>query len=228
MSKARVLTPARSAVVVASALALVTVFVFLAPAQNRHLQNRRAVPISILREKAGGEADREGFGPAQEQYDNRAYPRASISNKQVVAARHAFRRVPATSSRGLAPTTGGWQQLGPVIPIVPGLVTYTGAQTTNSGRVTSMVIAPTCTPGNCRVWVGAAGGGVWRTNNALAATPSWKAVDKGLTSNSIGSIVVDPGDSTGSTLYAGTGEPNGSGDSEAGVGLFKSTDGGSS
>src|SRR5206468_3095905 len=30
------------------------------------------------------------------------------------------------------------------------------------------------------------------------------------------------------TIYAGTGEPNGSGDSEAGVGLYRSTDGGSS
>src|SRR5207237_8475888 len=50
----------------------------------------------------------------------------------------------------------------------------------------------------------------------------------GITSNAIGSIVFDPNDATGNTLYAGTGEPNGSGDSEAGVGLYKSTDGGSS
>ena len=35
-------------------------------------------------------------------------------------------------------------------------------------------------------------------------------------------------DATGNTLYVGTGEPNGSGDSEAGVGLYKSTDGGAS
>lgn len=46
--------------------------------------------------------------------------------------------------------------------------------------------------------------------------------------NAFGSIYVDPTDSTGNTLYAGSGEPNGSGDSEAGVGLFKSTNGGDS
>ena len=33
-------------------------------------------------------------------------------------------------------------------------------------------------------------------------------------------------DPTGNTVYAGTGEPNASGDSEAGVGIYKSTDGG--
>src|SRR5262249_34645339 len=32
---------------------------------------------------------------------------------------------------------------------------------------------------------------------------------------------------SGNTLYVGTGEPNGSGDSEAGIGLFKTVDGGS-
>src|SRR5439155_18376307 len=43
-----------------------------------------------------------------------------------------------------------------------------------------------------------------------------------------GSIIFDPTDSKGKTLYVGTGEPNGSSDSEAGVGLYKSTDGGAS
>src|SRR5206468_7029011 len=47
-------------------------------------------------------------------------------------------------------------------------------------------------------------------------------------SNAIGSIVFDPNDASGKTLYVGTGEPNGSGDSEAGVGLYKSTDAGKS
>ena len=50
----------------------------------------------------------------------------------------------------------------------------------------------------------------------------------GIPSNAIGSIVFDPNDPTGKTLYVGTGEPNGSSDSEAGVGLYKSTDFGKS
>ena len=38
--------------------------------------------------------------------------------------------------------------------------------------------------------------------------------------------LVDPGDPSGNTVYAGTGEPNASGDSEAGLGIWKSTNGG--
>ena len=41
-------------------------------------------------------------------------------------------------------------------------------------------------------------------------------------------ITLDPSDPTGNTLYVGTGEPNGSGDSNAGLGIYKSTDGGDS
>jgi hypothetical protein len=67
---------------------------------------------------------------------------------------------------------------------------------------------------------------VWKTPDALATPPlTWTEVSGGqIPSNAIGSIVFDP--SHPSTIYVGTGEPNGSSDSEAGVGLFKSTDGG--
>jgi hypothetical protein len=50
----------------------------------------------------------------------------------------------------------------------------------------------------------------------------------GLPTTSIGTLVLDPSDPGANTLYAGTGEPNGSGDSEAGLGLYRSTDGGRS
>jgi hypothetical protein len=93
---------------------------------------------------------------------------------------------------------------------------------TNCGKASAPSGAP------CRLWVAAAGGGIWRTNNALAARPSWIAPPADLPTNSFGSLVVDANDATGNTLYAGSGEPNGSGDSEAGLGLFKSTDGGQS
>ncbi len=53
-------------------------------------------------------------------------------------------------------------------------------------------------------------------------------MSSGIPSNAIGSIVFDTHDATGNTLYVGTGEPNGSSDSEAGVGLYKSINGGSS
>ena len=51
-------------------------------------------------------------------------------------------------------------------------------------------------------------------------------ISGGIPTNAIGSIAVDPNDPTGKTIYVGTGEANASGDSEAGLGLYKTTDGG--
>jgi photosystem II stability/assembly factor-like uncharacterized protein len=76
--------------------------------------------------------------------------------------------------------------------------------------------------------VGAAGGGIWRTNNALDNRPSWTFISGSFATNAIGDITIDPTDPSGRTIYVGTGEPNASGDSGAGQGIYKSTDGGNS
>ena len=182
------------------------------------------------------------FTAADEQYLNRAYPNTTIALEQVVKARNAFGAVKklgdvhgsgtsaSSSAAANKPSGGGsgWQLIGPTVGVVPGPVTYTGRQSIDSGRVTSLAIASACVPGNCRLYVGAAGGGVWVTNDALAVPPSWQPSSAGIQSNAIGSITIDPTDPSGRTLYAGTGEPNGSADSEAGIGLYKSTDAGQS
>ena len=99
-----------------------------------------------------------------------------------------------------------------------------------AGRVTAMAVSSPCTstPTNCRLWVAAAGGGIWRTDNPLSPDPYWVFVSNGFRSNAIGTIDRDPNDPTSNTLYAGTGEPNASGDSESGVGVYKTTNGGDS
>ena len=102
---------------------------------------------------------------------------------------------------------------------------FDGAQYVASGRVTAMAISPTCTPGKCTLYVAAAGGGVWRTDKALNGS-NWQFVSGSFGTNAIGSLLIDPSDPSGNTLYAGTGEPNASGDSEAGVGIYKTTNGG--
>ncbi|MEA2155864.1 MAG: hypothetical protein QOE11_2004 [Solirubrobacteraceae bacterium] len=205
------------------------------------IQSRR-LPIAVVRDQLekGREAGRESVsGPAQAQVDERAYPRTYVETKRALAARRAFRdapsRLPASafrrSARAVAQRAAlaaDWSELGPVTPNVPGAVTYTGAPATVSGRVTALVVDPSCgAPGKgCRMWVAAAGGGIFRTADALAATVVWTPSSTGLTSFAIGSLVSDPTDPSGNTLYAGTGEANGSSDSEAGVGLFRSSDGG--
>jgi hypothetical protein len=58
-------------------------------------------------------------------------------------------------------------------------VTQVGPTTQESGRVTALAIDPNCGKPSaprgapCRLWVAAAGGGIWRTDNALAALPTW-------------------------------------------------------
>ena len=207
-------------------------------------------------ERTVGEADRGGAdNPASEQVDNRAYPRSYVDDKRALKGRHAFDAKPKRLHRSdfkttraynaykaeLSVASGPWQAIGPVNTNVPGeagqffdLLTQTGPSTSESGRVTALAIDPNCgktsapSGAPCRLWVAAAGGGIWRTNDALAATPAWIAPPDDLPTNSFGSLIIDPNDATGNTLYAGSGEPNGSGDSEAGLGLFKSTNGGAS
>ena len=58
--------------------------------------------------------------------------------------------------------------------------------------VTALGIGSVCHPGDCRLYLGAAGGGVWRTDDALANPPAWKSVSLGLFTNAIGSLWVDP------------------------------------
>jgi len=82
---------------------------------------------------------------------------------------------------------------------------------------------------DCRLWVTPAGGGIWRTDDALAATPQWTYLGGPLGINAAGTVTVDPSDPSGNTIWVGTGEANicGSG-CVAGVGLYKSTNGGDS
>jgi len=202
-------------------------------------------------ERTVGEADRGGAdNPASEQVDNRAFPRGYVDDKLALKGRKAFDAKPKKLSRSAFRTTrayqraliaapGAWEVIGPVNTNIPGEsgqfidpITLTGPSTSESGRVTALAIDPNCGKASapagapCRLWVAAAGGGIWRTNDALAAAPAWIAPPNDLPTNAFGSLIIDPNDASGNTLYAGSGEPNGSGDSEAGLGLFKSTNGG--
>ena len=165
---------------------------------------------------------------AQAIYDDQAYPAKFIEPAQQLSALNAantIKRLPGGKK-------SNWQPLGPTgVPadaLVASESTGGTSGTIYSGRATAIAISPDCHANDCKVFIGAAGGGVWEADNALASQPNWHPSNDGIPSNAIGSLVFDPNDSKGKTLYVGTGEPNGSGDSEAGVGLYKSTDFGKS
>ena len=179
--------------------------------------------------RPGISRDRGPHAAAVEKLYMRAYPAADVPTEASMKAIAAFKHFQASSPAVAAPNApvGPWHLIGPSTARFPNILTFSGAQYITSGRITALAIAPTCTTTQCRVYVGAAGGGVWRTNNALG-TPSWTFLSGSFGTNAIGSLLLDPNDATGNTIYAGTGETNASGDSEAGVGIYKSTNGGTS
>ena len=172
---------------------------------------------------AAVEAGPAALQAAEESFAQRAYPANDIPIQLSLDAQSAWK---AVDNRGIGKgknEPGQWAMIGPSHSNMPGLLVFSGADYTTSGRITALALDPSCSQSKCRLWVGAAGGGVWRTTNGMAGTPSWTFVSGGLPTNAIGALTYDA--STG-TIYAGTGEPNASADSETGSGLFKSTDGG--
>jgi hypothetical protein len=127
---------------------------------------------------------------------------------------------------------GEWESVGPsqaLYPLTPfrNSGNYVPNEYLAGGRTTSIAIRPSCAPGACRAWITPAGGGVWRTNDALAANVTWTYLGGPLGINAAGSVYLDPNDPTENTIYVGTGEANicGSG-CVAGTGLYKSVNGG--
>ena len=155
----------------------------------------------------------------------RTYPANVIPPAMVENAKNTFKNIAA---QGDPNGNNHWQAYGPIQhSIQPGVLAFSGATNTTASRDTALVVAPTCVPGNCRLWVGTSGGGVWRTNDALASDPTWTWLTPDIAQNSVGTLVADPHDASGNTLYLGTGEGNRcSSGCEAGVGIYKSTDGG--
>jgi hypothetical protein len=175
--------------------------------------------------RTGDPAGLDGLN--QEIYSDQAYPAATIAPAQRQAAAAAAARIRGRSAQKKAPT---WTLMGPQgVPVSATVVSGSTAgsgKTVFSGRTTALAVSPACTAKSCPMLLGAAGGGIWRTDNAVRKNVLWVESNGSIPSNAIGSIAFDPNDATGKTVYAGTGEPNGSSDSEAGVGLYKSLDGG--
>jgi hypothetical protein len=173
-----------------------------------------------------------------EQFIELAYPKKDVPLSSIKAARRAIARAEARTSAIHTGPGPEWEQVGPETA----LYQFTPFRTARSyvpqeyaagGRTTDLAIDPNCGShrllrrGQCRMWITPAGGGVWRTNNALAPNPHWEFLSDSFGINSAGSIEIDPNDPSSNTLWVGTGEGNTCGSGcVAGVGLYKSTDGG--
>jgi uncharacterized repeat protein (TIGR01451 family) len=116
-----------------------------------------------------------------------------------------------------APTTGpAWTTIGPTVTQQVGRTS--GDVQNVAGRVSALAQDHAG-----RIYLGAAGGGVWR-HDPTAGT--WTPLTDSLPTLAVGAIAIDPRDDR--TIYLGTGEGDLSGDSHFGDGIWKSTNAGAS
>jgi hypothetical protein len=218
------------AVVIPAALLAALLLAF--SGSTRTDQVGQASPFS----KAGavaGDADAAATSPGlgATSYDAylsaaQAYPANVVPTSFVQRAEATFA---AIGKKGGSDQFGHWKQYGPRENATqPGVTSFSGATNNTASRITSLIADPGCTAKKCRLWAGAAGGGVWRTEDGTAKNPEWKQINPdALDQNSVGTLVLDPSDKKHDTLYLGTGEGNRcSSGCEAGVGIYKSTDAG--
>ncbi|MFL5809200.1 MAG: hypothetical protein ACJ749_06730, partial [Flavisolibacter sp.] len=88
------------------------------------------------------------------------------------------------------------------------------------GRSRAILIDKNDATGNT-VFIGSAGGGLWRTTNFKAATPAWTQIATVSANLAITTLAQDP--ATLNTMYAGTGEGYSNVDAIRGLGMYKST-----
>lgn len=91
------------------------------------------------------------------------------------------------------------------------------------GRSRAMLIDANDPSGNT-VFAASVGGGLWKTTNINAAEPNWVAVNDFLDNLAVVSLAQDPGNPN--IMYLGTGEGYLNADAIQGLGVWKSTDGG--
>ncbi|HEY6301788.1 MAG TPA: hypothetical protein VIX14_01870 [Terriglobales bacterium] len=196
----------------------------LPPALGRHIEK-------LARTTPGNGGEGPAASAAEWRFRKQAYPAKDISLAKIEGARaaHAARLAKGPAGTDATSVAATWVSLGPSSALYPqtplrNSYSYVPASYLAGGRTTALAIDPGCIPGNCRLYAAPAGGGVWRTNDALKAQPVWTYVSGSFGINAVSSVKLDPNNSN--IVWAGTGEANVSSDSEAGVGLYKSTDGG--
>jgi len=211
------------------------------PAMAKHLAKLSQTIPGKGGEPAGESAGGPGSSTAGlEEFAQMAYPNKDIPLSSLRAARSAFRTARARTP-GAAPARNRpeWEQVGPDTALYQATPfrtarSYVPTEFAMAGRTTDLAIDPNCgshpsmgRSASCRMWITPAGGGVWRTENALAPKPKWRYLGGSFGINAAGTISIDPNDPSGNTLWVGTGEGNTCGSGcVAGVGLYKTTDGG--
>ena len=94
----------------------------------------------------------------------------------------------------------------------------------NIGGRTRVIHIDLNDPSRKTVWAGGVAGGLWKTTNIDADPVQWEKINDYMENMAIGALAQDPNNPQ--IMYVGTGEGYPNWEAVAGLGLFKSTDGG--
>ncbi|HEY5907165.1 MAG TPA: hypothetical protein VIZ31_03930, partial [Vicinamibacteria bacterium] len=140
---------------------------------------------SLLEDAAGG--------PGAQDWLEHATPGNDIPFSAFAGARNQWGGLKARPAKG----GGAWKPLGPTYakgPFNPyrDRSVYNAGTDNFAGRSIAVAIDPQCAAGDCRLWLANAGGGVWSTNDALAAEPQWSYVSHTFEHNNVAALALDP------------------------------------
>ena len=116
-------------------------------------------------------------GLAHQEFMHRAYPGTTIPAERIEAARAWPCR--AWRSRNFSEDTlSPWQTFGPSYALYPftplrNFESYVPNAYPAASRTTAMALSSHCQVDRCTLWVGPAGGGIWRTRDAMDDQPQW-------------------------------------------------------
>jgi hypothetical protein len=189
------------------------------------------VPGRNRREEPAGLAQLEQFW-----FDRLTFPTGRFNPAWVRAAAREHRRMPRGVPFGHgtnlnlanpdALSTASFTALGPQPERMTGCFNCFN-YTTTQGRVNTIAVDPTTIiNGSIVAYLGAVGGGVWKTTNCCSDMTTWNVVtdDPLIGTTAIDTITIDPNDHN--TVYAGTGDLNYGSFSMGSQGILKSSDAG--
>jgi hypothetical protein len=153
--------------------------------------------------------------------DSAAWPGEPLNPAGRASSQNGIRSISAEST--IAPGTNTWVLYGPKPLDSTGTTNNAYRYGTVSGRVSAGGLAVDPTNANV-AYAGFVAGGVWKTTNLSAASPTWTPLwdDKDFVTQSAGAIEIDP--TNNNVVYVGTGDFDAN--DQFGAGIMKTTDGG--
>lgn len=191
---------------------------------------RKLASLQGFLPEAGSALEGDARSAAEQDWLEHATPGVTIPFLALDGSKRGWRLIRARPGQGGGP----WTPLGPdvgqnIFNEFRDRSVYNSGTQNFGGRTIAAEIDPDCVPGDCRLWIGNANGGVWMTDNALAQEPDWEFISGTFEHNNVAALALDPNDHRSNTLWAGTGEPNACGSGcTAGVGLYRTRNGGRS